>query len=293
MVINIRPKMRPHIVTSAVSSFSRLSTTSATTPKTSSLALKTLAAAAAARTAACSQRSPFTSTASQCQPLKPQAKTSSTPSARFSTTPKMSAPIKSESFLDLIKNRRTYYALNKELPISKERIQEIVKQAIFEVPSSFNSQSNRVVVLFGADHDKLWDITSEILKTIVPAEAWEHTAQRMNGFKAGAGTVLFFEDQEVVHKMQADYSLYSDKFPIWALQSDAMIQFAIWTAFTAEGLGANLQHYNPLIDAKVASEWGIPDHWQLNAQLVFGGRAGEPGPKSQLPIEERLKVFGA
>ncbi|KAI0119309.1 Nitroreductase [Daldinia grandis] len=278
--------MRPHIVTSAVLSFSRLSTTSATTPKASGLAFKTLAAT-------CSQRSLFTSSASQCQLPKFQAKTNHTSSARFSTTPKMAAPNKSDSFLDLIKNRRTYYALNKELPISKERIQEIVKQNIFEVPSSFNSQSNRVVVLFGADHEKLWDITSEILKTIVPADAWEHTAQRMNGFKAGAGTVLFFEDQEVVHKMQAQFSLYSDKFPIWALQSDAMIQFAIWTAFTAEGLGANLQHYNPLIDAKVASEWGIPDNWQLNAQLVFGGRAGEPGPKDQLPIEDRLKVFGA
>ncbi|KAI1658985.1 Nitroreductase [Daldinia decipiens] len=278
--------MRPHIVTSAVLSFSRLSTTSATTPKTSSLALKTLAAT-------CSQRSLFTSSASQCQPPKSQAKNTHTPSARFSTTPKMAAPVKAESFLDLIKNRRTYYALNKELPISKERIEEIVKQSIFEVPSSFNSQSNRVVVLFGADHDKLWDLTTEILKPIVPADAWEHTAQRMSGFKAGAGTVLFFEDQEVVSKMQAQFSLYSDKFPIWALQSDAMIQFAIWTAFTAEGLGANLQHYNPLIDTKVASEWGIPANWQLNAQLVFGGRAGEPGPKDQLPIEDRLKVFGA
>ncbi|OTB18878.1 hypothetical protein K445DRAFT_314726 [Daldinia sp. EC12] len=277
--------MRPQIVTSAVLSFSRFSTTSATTPKVSSLALKTLAAT-------CPQRALFTS---QCPRLKSQTKTTTafTPSSHFSTTSKMAAPVKAETFLDHIKNRRTYYALTKELPISKERIQEIVKQSIYEVPSSFNSQSNRVVVLFGAEHEKLWDLTTEILKTIVPADAWEHTAQRMNGFKAGAGTVLFFEDQEVVHKMQAQFSLYSDKFPIWALQSDAMAQFAIWTAFTAEGLGANLQHYNPLIDAKVASEWGIPDNWQLNAQLVFGGRAGEPGPKDQVPIEERLKVFGA
>ncbi|KAI1466278.1 Nitroreductase [Daldinia caldariorum] len=281
--------MRPQIVTSAIFSFSRFSTTSATTSKTSSLALKTLAAT-------CPQRALFTS---QCprpqlsQQANKTAATTYTPSTRFSTTTKMATQVKAESFLDHLKNRRTYYALSKELPISKERIQEIVKQSIYEVPSSFNSQSNRVVVLFGAEHDKLWDLTSEILKTIVPADAWESTAQRMSGFKAGAGTVLFFEDQEVVHKMQAQFSLYSDKFPIWAQQSDAMAQYAIWTAFTAEGLGANLQHYNPLIDAKVASEWGIPDHWQLNAQLVFGGRAGEPGPKDQVPIEERLKVFGA
>lgn len=96
---------------------------------------------------------------------------------------------KADGFLELVKARRTYYALNKELTISKERIQEIVKEALLHVPSSFNSQSNRVLVLFGADHDKLWEITSEVLKPIVPADAWQHTADRMNLFKAGAGTV--------------------------------------------------------------------------------------------------------
>ena len=93
--------------------------------------------------------------------------------------------------------------------------------------------------------------------------------------------------------MQQKFPLYADKFPIWALQSDAMLQFTLWTALEAEGLGANLQHYNPLIDSRVASEWKIPDNWQLNAQLVFGGRTGAAGPKDQLPIEDRVKVFGA
>ena len=93
--------------------------------------------------------------------------------------------------------------------------------------------------------------------------------------------------------MQEKFALYADKFPIWAQQSDAMAQYVIWTALTAEGVGANLQHYNPLVDAKVASEWGLPDNWKLNAQLVFGGRAGEAGPKDHLPLEETFKVAGA
>lgn len=95
------------------------------------------------------------------------------------------------AFLELVKARRSIYALNKDLPISKERIQEIVTEALQHVPSSFNSQSNRVVVLFGAEHDKFWDITTETLKAIVPAENWEPTAGRMAGFKAGAGSVCF------------------------------------------------------------------------------------------------------
>lgn len=54
--------------------------------------------------------------------------------------------------------------------------------------------------------------------------------------------------------MQSNYAAYADKFPGWATQSDAMTQFAVWTALEAEGLGCNLQHYCPLIDAKVAAE---------------------------------------
>ena len=72
-----------------------------------------------------------------------------------------------------------------------------------------------------------------------------------------------------------------------------MTQYTIWTALEAEGLGANLQHYNPLIDAKVAAEWNVPKNWELNAQLVFGTPAGEPGEKTFMDVGERFKVFGA
>jgi len=204
----------------------------------------------------------------------------------------MSTPTTADSFLELIKTRRTYYQLNKELPVSTARVEEVIKDTLLYVPSSFNSQSNRIVVLFGADHEKFWDLVSAALKPLVPEANWGATATRMAGFKAGAGTVLFYEDQTVVEKMQATYAIYADKFPIWAMQSDGMLQLALWVALEADGLGANLQHYNPVVDAAVTAEWNIPATWQLNAQLVFGGRAGEAGPKDFKPIEELYKVFG-
>lgn len=197
------------------------------------------------------------------------------------------------AFLDLVKARRTNYALSKDLPVSKERVQEIVKHAVLHVPSSFNSQPVRVAVLFGAEHDKFWGLVEETLKAIVPADAWSATEQRLNGFKAGAGSVLFFEDQTVVKDFQAKFALYADYFPGWTMQADAMVQYTLWLAFEAEGLGANLQHYNPIVDDKVAAIWGIPATWKLNAQLVFGKKAGQPGEKTFQPIEERVKVFGA
>lgn len=197
------------------------------------------------------------------------------------------------AFLDLVKARRTHYALSKDLPVSKERIQEIVNHAVPHVPSSFNSQPNRVVVLFGAEHDKFWGIVGDTLKAIVPADAWPASEARVNGFKAGAGSILFFEDQTTNEEFQAKFAIYADKFPGWTTQSDAMLQYTLWLAFEAEGLGANLQHYNPIVDDKVAAAWGLPATWKLNAQLVFGKKAGEAGDKTFKPIEERVKVFGA
>lgn len=105
------------------------------------------------------------------------------------TTNKMAA--NAQTLIDLAKQRRSFYPLSKDLTISTSRIEEIVKDLLDQVPSSFNSQSNRVVVLFGTEHEKLWDIAAEILKPIVPAEQWESTSGKMSMFKAAAGTVRF------------------------------------------------------------------------------------------------------
>jgi predicted oxidoreductase (fatty acid repression mutant protein) len=93
--------------------------------------------------------------------------------------------------------------------------------------------------------------------------------------------------------MQDKFALYAERFPIWASESTAMHQLAVWTALELEGFGANLQHYNPLIDEKVRSTWGVDEDWQLTASLVFGSPVGGPGEKTFLPLEERVKVFGA
>jgi len=160
------------------------------------------------------------------------------------------------------------------------------------VPSSFNSQTTRVVLLVKEEHNKLWDIVKEVLKGVVPADAFPATEKKLEMFKGGYGTVLFFESRSIVSSMQENFPTYADKFPTWATQSDGMHQYAIWTALEAEGLGANLQHYNPLIDAKVATTWNIPEDWVLNAQLVFGDVGQKAGEKKFGSVEERFLSFG-
>ncbi|EGF11889.1 nitroreductase [Neisseria bacilliformis ATCC BAA-1200] len=189
--------------------------------------------------------------------------------------------------------RRSVYALNKNLPLPAGEVAAIIEHAVKHTPSSFNSQSTRVVVLFGAEHEKLWRFAEDALRAVVPAGQFEQTAQKLAMFKAAAGSVLFFEDQDVVKGLQAQFPLYADNFPVWAEHSNAMHQYAVWTTLAAAGIGANLQHYNPLIDAAVAREWNIPASWTLRAELVFGGIAAAAGEKAYAPLDDRFKVYGA
>lgn len=54
--------------------------------------------------------------------------------------------------------RRTYYALSKASPIPDEKLKAIVDGAIHDVPSAFNMQAGRAVLLTGKSNDKLWEI---------------------------------------------------------------------------------------------------------------------------------------
>lgn len=102
------------------------------------------------------------------------------------------APKDATAFLDAVKNRRTIYTLSNEPVVSDKRIKEIVEVALDNVPSSFNAQSTRLVVLLKKEHEKLWDLTSEILKPIVPTDMWEFTEGKMKAFRAAYGTVSLF-----------------------------------------------------------------------------------------------------
>lgn len=102
------------------------------------------------------------------------------------TTRKM---VSSAEFLAPVHTRRSIYPLSNSSPISDERIIEIVRDAILHVPSSFNSQSTRAIVLLKAEHEKLWDVTKECLKPQLPADQFEKTSKKLDGFRAGYGTV--------------------------------------------------------------------------------------------------------
>ncbi|AMM92787.1 nitroreductase [Peribacillus simplex] len=196
-----------------------------------------------------------------------------------------------KDFYTAIKERRSYYGINKEVQVSDEKIKEIVEFAVKHTPSAFNSQSSRLVVLTGSAHDKFWDITTQALRKAVGDRDFSGTQQKMDSFKAGYGSVLFFEDESVVKSLQEQFATYADNFPIWSQQTSGMHQLVVWTALEAEGLGATLQHYNPLIDDEVKKEWDVPSNWKLIAQMPFGNPTAQPGDKEFKPLEDRINFY--
>ena len=179
----------------------------------------------------------------------------------------------------LYQNRRSVYALGKNLPISEQEVLEIIDNAVKYSPSAFNSQTAHAVVLLGENHQKLWDITFGELEKFLPnEEAKAATKGKIDSFAEAYGTILFFEDHDVVKGLQEQFPSYADNFPIWSEQSTGIASFAVWNALAEAGVGANIQHYNPVIDEKVAAEWNIPANLVLRAQMPFGEKLQEAAP---------------
>ncbi|MBW1605133.1 nitroreductase family protein [Lactobacillus sp. Sy-1] len=196
-------------------------------------------------------------------------------------------------FLDLQKKRRTIYALGRDVSQSPEELVPFLESVIKEAPSAFNSQSTRAVFAFGKYQDKVWDIVADNLKKVMGSdEAFEkNTKAKIDGFKGAFGTILWFTDMDVVHGLEEQFPSYKDNFYDWSEQAQGNAQYSVWTALAENGIGANLQHYNPLIDEDIAKEFDIPKSWRLRAEMDFGSIEAPAGDKEFMEDSQRFRVF--
>ncbi|WP_125762502.1 nitroreductase family protein [Levilactobacillus mulengensis] len=195
-------------------------------------------------------------------------------------------------FTELAKQRRSIYALGRNVKQTPDELTALIEDNIKNGPSSFNNQTTRAIILYGASHEKLWDIVIDRLKQEVPnEEAFAKTTAKINSFKAAFGTVLFFTETKTVKEFEDNFPLYADNFQDWSEQSQGNAQFSVWTSLAENGLGANLQHYNPLIDDEVRAAFNVPASWRLRAQLDFGSIESPADPKDYMNDDDRFMVF--
>ena len=190
-------------------------------------------------------------------------------------------------FNTLIQQRRSHYEYAKST-ISDQTLIQLTKDLLSTTPSAFHSQSQRIVLLLGEKHDTFWDLVLERLRYEVPEEKFPRTHAKIQGLKNGQGTFLFYDDTDVTKQMEERFPLYGESAQLWAYESNAMLQYATWLGLTQLGLGASLQHYNPLIDQVTQDAFQLPAQWKLIAMMPFGSAVDIAKTKISQPVEDRM-----
>jgi len=196
------------------------------------------------------------------------------------------------TIIDSMKMRRSIYHLGKQLPISHDQLEDTVKEVVRLAPSAFNSQTARLIILYGDENDWLWDLVWQKVKPLLADGQEQSTKAKLAAFNSGAGTILFFEEMAIVTQLEKDLPLYSENFRLWSQHASGLTQFAVWTALGELGVGASLQHYGNLIEADVQARYGLKESWSLIAQMPFGSIESPAPAKHFADIEERVLVRG-
>lgn len=193
-------------------------------------------------------------------------------------------------FRDAVLARRSEYSLDAR-DVDTDAVIARIKGIAGSVPSAFNAQSARVLFLVGEDHSRFWAMVEDVLRERSrDPERFKGTQAKLAGFRAAAGTILFYEVDSKTRELMEAHPSYRGMFPQWAEHGNAMMQFAVWCAITDMGLGANIQHYNPLIDDRAAEMLSVPDGYRLVAQMVFGRVTDPAGSKGRLSGDDIVSV---
>jgi len=193
---------------------------------------------------------------------------------------------------ELVKKRRSQYMIGNDTDLTNEEIVERITEIVRDVPSASNSQTTRVAFVFGDKNVELWDHILDVQKDVLQGDMWEMMSGVMEGAKNAVGTILFFEDLEAVKEMPTSPS----RVEIYKQNNNANVQYAVWLALTEMNLGGSLQHmnvgYEQGFDKSVKELLGLPEHWEMQAQMPFGSIEGENGEKEYIADSERVVVIG-
>lgn len=195
------------------------------------------------------------------------------------------------SNVEALKTRRSFYNINKDILVSEETILNLIEETVKYTPSAFNSESQRVVVLLNEKHEQVWEMVKAAIKKLVPENEFKKSEDKINAFKAGYGTILFFDDAKTTEALIEKFPLYKANFFKWAIEQNGMLQGNVWVGLSEMGIGASLQHYNELIEEQVKSEFNIDKSWTLQAQMPFGNIVTRPDVKPKKSLSERMVVL--
>lgn len=189
--------------------------------------------------------------------------------------------------------RRSHYQLEAEWVSPKEEVEALLKSVLRGVPTHFNSQTVRMVLLTGDAHRKHWELIEQILIKQIGEERYnEGTKDKIHSaFMAGVCTVLFFEESSITKNLKEQFPAYAHNFDKWAHQVQGSHQWAVWLGLTELGFGGSLQHYIGMDDDAIKEQVGVPAEWEFIAHMPFGKALDTPEAKPKTSMEELLKIL--
>ncbi len=177
---------------------------------------------------------------------------------------------------DLLRQRRTIRRLG-DGPLPDGALARIATAA-HRVPAAYGRPAWHVVVV-RESRAAFWDAVEAAFRERLEPERLARYLDRLDGFRAGAGAVLVYEDRLAVEASHAANGVTPEQAAAFAQQGLGMVQFALWLALVAEGLATSLQHWEWLVEDRLADLLGVPaDRYRLAATMPFGFTAEEPRP---------------
>jgi uncharacterized protein len=195
----------------------------------------------------------------------------------------LEAPIEPSVYAALLGRRRSIRRL-RHCELAAETL-ERVQEAILRTPSAYGVPVWHVVLV----HQRraaFWDEVELGFRQFLSGERLERYLDRLQGFRAAAAVALIYEDRDSLPELRDAWNLSDETARSFVQQGLGMVQLAIWLAITAEGLVTSLQHWDWLIQDRIADFIGLPaDRYHLAATMPIGLPAEEP--RQTTPIERQ------
>ena len=174
-------------------------------------------------------------------------------------------------YTDLQAKRRSTYVIGKNTDLSQEEISQAIREAMKNVPTSFNSQTSRLVIVFDEANERVWKEIYDVQKDVLDEATWGMMGPVIEGAGQGVGTVLFFEDRDAV---KAGIPVDENRQSLYKQDNSSNAQYAVWLTLAELGLGGTLQHFNigyeEGFDKVFRDMFDLPESYEMVAQMPFG-----------------------
>ncbi len=203
-----------------------------------------------------------------------------TDTVRLLPSPVAIPPVDLSGLLD---RRRSIRRLE-DGPIDAETLNRLI-EAVQRTPSAFNLPPWHVVIVRD-ERAAFWDVVEDGFRAGLSGDRLERYLDRLAGFRPGSGAILIYEDRAILPRLANDWQISEEQASAFVQQSLGMVQLTIWLALTNEHLVTSLQHWEWLIESRLAEFTGIPaERYKLSAVMPIGFAAEAPRSVERPAVE--------